>query len=162
MDELARFVVTNLAKHQSEEGIRSDIEWHTEESIGTTLVQLAAELALTRSPYTAHVELEQAVARRQSHLVDFGHIPGANQVTARIGVILEAIHQILDLVDMSTIGSRPAAPLMTINWPQVAIFVGPFVPDGHLVVVQILDIRITLEEPQKFMDNRAKMKLLCR
>ena len=51
---------------------------------------------------------------------------------------------------------------MTINWPQVAIFVGPFVPDGHLVVVQILDIRIALEEPQKFMDNRAKMKLLCR
>ena len=129
MDELTRFVVTNLAKHQSQKGVRSDIERNPEESIGAALVQLAAELALARSPYTAHIELEQAMARRQSHLVDFGHIPGANQVTARIGVILEAIHQILDLVDMSTIGSRPAAPLMTINRPQIAVFVSPFVPN---------------------------------
>ena len=147
MNELARFVVTNLAEHQSEEGIRSDIERHSEESIGTALVQLAAEFALARSTYTTHVELEQAVARRQSHLVDFGHIPGTHQVTARIGIILETIYQILDLVDMSTIRSRPATPLMTVDRAQVAILVGPFVPDGHLVIVQILDIRIALQKP---------------
>ena len=162
MDELTRFVVTNLAKHQSQKGVRSDIERNPEESIGAALVQLAAELALARSPYTAHVELKQTVARRQRHLVDFGNVPGTYQVTTRVGIILEAIHQILDLVDMSAIGSRPATPLMSINRPQIAVFVSPFVPNSHLVVVQVLDVCITLQKPQQFMDNRAKVKLFRR
>ena len=80
-------------------------------------------------------------------------------MAARIGVILEAVHQVLNLVDMTTIGGRPATPLVTINRTQVAIFVSPFIPNGHLVVMQILDVRIALQEPQQFMDNRAQMKL---
>ena len=162
VDELACFVAAHLGKHHRQQRVRGDVERHAEEHVGTALVKLAAELALAASTHAAHIELEQAVARRQGHLVDLGHVPRTHEVAARIRVVLEAVDQVLDLVDVPAIGSRPAAPLVTIDWPQVAVLVGPFVPNGHLVVVQVLDVRVAHQEPQQFVDDGTQVKLLGR
>ena len=102
------------------------------------------------------------MTRRQGHLIDFRDIPGADEVTARIRIVLETVDEVRNLVDVSAIGSRPAAPLMAIDRAQVAVFVGPFVPNRDLVVVQILDIRIAFQEPQQLMNNAAQVEFLCR
>ncbi len=49
---------------------------------------------------------------------------------------------------------------MTINRAEFAVFIGPFVPDADTVVLQILDIRIPGEEPQKLVDYGLEMDFL--
>ncbi len=43
---------------------------------------------------------------------------------------------------------------------QVAIFVGPLIPDANPVFLEVFHIRVTFEKPQQLMDNRLKMELL--
>src|SRR6185295_20308882 len=52
----------------------------------------------------------------------------------------------------------PIAPLGAVNAAEVALLVGPFIPDAHAVVVQIFDIGITAKEPQKLINDRLEMK----
>ena len=49
---------------------------------------------------------------------------------------------------------------MTVNRPQVAVFIGPLIPDGHFVVVEIFNIGIAGDKPQKFVDNGAQVDFL--
>src|SRR6266576_3452015 len=53
-------------------------------------------------------------------------------------------------------------PLLAVNRPQVAVLVGPFVPDGHLIFLQVTNVSLTAKEPQQFVDDRAQMQLLRR
>ncbi len=55
---------------------------------------------------------------------------------------------------------RPGAPLLAIDRAKVAILVGPFVPDGDAVVVEIFDVGVAGQEPQELMDDRLQMQLL--
>jgi hypothetical protein len=59
-----------------------------------------------------------------------GHIPSADNDAPGVGIAFEGINDLGNLVDVLSIGSGPAAPLNTIHRAQVAIFFGPFVPDG--------------------------------
>lgn len=49
---------------------------------------------------------------------------------------------------------------MPIDGAQIAVFIGPFIPDGHTVVLQILDIRITGNEPQQLIYDGLEVNLL--
>ena len=49
---------------------------------------------------------------------------------------------------------------MAVHRPQVAVLVRPFVPDGYLVVVQVLDVGVARNEPQQLVDNGAQVHLL--
>ena len=71
MDELARREPGHLRHHQGEQRVRGDVERHAQEDVGRALVELAGELALR------DIELEQAVAGRQRHLVELADVPGA-------------------------------------------------------------------------------------
>ena len=51
---------------------------------------------------------------------------------------------------------------MTVDRAQVTVRIGPFVPDGHLMVMQVPDIGITFDKPQQFVYNRAQMDFLRR
>ena len=133
-DEVTHLEIALLRHHVREQRIAGDVKWHAQEDVATALIELAGELAV------CHVELKEAVARRQSHLVDFGRVPCDNQVTAAVGVLLDAFDEVADLIDLAAVGSRPAAPLNAVDRAQVAVFVGPFVPNRHAVVVQILDV----------------------
>ena len=49
---------------------------------------------------------------------------------------------------------------MAIDRAQVAVFIGPLVPDGDTVILQVLDVGVSGEEPQEFMDDGLEVHLL--
>jgi len=128
------------------------IEGHAEENVGRPLVKLAGE------PPVGHVELEQAVAGRKRHLVDKRRVPGGDDVPARIWVRLDALDEPGHLVDMAAVIIRPRPPLRTVDRSEVAVLVGPFIPDTDAVFLEIGDIGITLQEPEQFVDDRLQVQ----
>ena len=49
---------------------------------------------------------------------------------------------------------------MAINRPQVAVFIGPFVPDAHPMLLEPADVGIAGNEPQKLVDDRFQVHFL--
>ncbi len=152
--EIADAQTGGLRHHVGQQRVAGDVERHAQEDVAAALVELAAELAVH------HIELEQVVARHQRHLRQLAHVPGTDHQPARIGVALDLVHQPLHLVDRPAIGSAPAAPLLAVDRAEVAVGIGPFVPDPHLVVLQVPDVGIALQEPQQLMDDRAQVQFL--
>ena len=69
MDEIAYLKPRDLRDHVEEESIRSYVEWDPKEDVSTALIELEAQAAIS------HIELHQAVARRQRHIINLCHIP---------------------------------------------------------------------------------------
>ena len=88
MDELSGLEAADLREHHRQKGVRCDIERHPEEHVRRALVELAAEFAVR------HVELEEAVAWREAHLVYLGDVPCADENAAGIRVVLNKIHDV--------------------------------------------------------------------
>src|SRR3546814_4430562 len=65
-----------------------------------------------------------------------------------------------DLVDVAAVRRRPGAPLRAIDRAQLALRVGPVVPDADAVALQVGDVGVALEEPQQFVDDRFQVQLL--
>lgn len=137
-----------MSDHHSEDGIGGDIEGDAEEDIGAALVELAGELVVV-----GDVELEEGVAGGEGHLVDFAGVPSADDVSAAMGVGFNAIDDLIDLVDGAAVGGTPVGPLGAVDATEVAIFVGPFVPDIDVIFFEVLDVGIALKEPEEFVDD---------
>jgi hypothetical protein len=86
--KFTRRIAADLRQHQREQGIGGDVERHAQEDVGAALVELAGKLAI------GDVELEQAMAGWQRHVVDIARIPGRNDMAARIRVVLQAVHEL--------------------------------------------------------------------
>ena len=56
----------------------------------------------------------------------------------------------------------PATPLLAVDRAEITIFIGPFIPDRDVIFLQIPNIRIAADEPQKLVNDGPRMKLLCR
>ena len=93
VDELARLVAGDLRDHQGQQRVGGDVERHAEKNVGGALVKLAGQ------PAVRDVELEQAMARRQRHLVDVGRIPRRDDQAARIGIAPDRCDHVGDLID---------------------------------------------------------------
>ena len=154
MHEFSRLEAAYLSDHHGQKGVGRDVERHAEEYVRTALIQLAGELSVS------HIELEERMAWRKGHLLDFGHIPRGNDHPSRIRVVADHVHYIRELVDRASVRSRPAAPLMTVDRAEVAVFVRPFVPDGYAVVLEVLDVGIACDEPQELMDYGFEVDFL--
>ena len=154
VDELAGFVARHLRHHQRQQRVGGDVERHAEEDVGRALVELARQSAFR------DIELEQAVARRQRHLVDVGRVPGGDDQPARIRVALDHVDHVADLVDGLAVLRRPGAPLLAVDRAEIAALVGPFVPDAHAVLLQIFDVGVAGQEPQQFVDDRFECSFL--
>ena len=154
VDEFARPIATDLGQHHGQQGVRGDVERDAQENIGAALIELAGELAV------GDVKLEQAMAGRQGHLVDITGVPGRNDVSAGVRVVFQAMNQLADLIDESTIRTFPAAPLLAINRAEIAGFVGPFVPDAYAIRLQVGNVGVALQEPEQFVDDRFQVQLL--
>ena len=141
VDERAGLEAGDLSDHQGQQGVGGDVERHPEENIGAALVQLAGQRAI------AHIKLKQGVAGRQGHLVQLRHIPGADQQAPGVRVVFDLLHHPGDLVYDRAVGAAPGTPLRAIDGTQFALLVGPFVPDGNAVVLQITDVRVAPQEP---------------
>jgi hypothetical protein len=74
--EFARRSARHLCNHHGEQCIGGDVERHAEKDVGRALVELAGKTSVR------DIELEQAMARRQSHAVDLGGVPGADNQAA--------------------------------------------------------------------------------
>ena len=73
---------------------------------------------------------------------------------------MQHLHEIGDLVDMATIRRWPGAPLIAVNRAEIALLVGPLIPDRNTVFLEIGNIGIALQKPQQLIDDRAQMQLL--
>ena len=153
MHKIAVLQSAHLCYHHGKQCVRRYVERHPEENIRRTLVQLA------RQPSLRHVELEQDMAWRQGHFVDVRHVPRTHEQSARVGIGLYLLYQLRDLVDATAVGTAPRAPLFAVHGSEVAVGVGPLVPDGYAVVVQVFYVGVAFEEPQQFIDNRAQVQL---
>ena len=65
-----------------------------------------------------------------------------------------------DLIDRAAVRRRPRAPLPAIDRAEIAVLVGPFVPDRDAVVVEIFDVGVAAQEPQQLVDDRFDVQLL--
>jgi hypothetical protein len=100
------------------------------------------------------------VTRWQRHALDVTRIPGGDQVAARIGVVLQAVNELRDLVDFASLRSLPVTPLLAIDGTEITVPVGPFIPDADAVLLQVADVGVALQEPQQLVDDRSQVQLL--
>ena len=79
-----------------------------------------------------------------------------------VGIASYLLHDIGDLVDGRAVRRGPRAPLRAVDRTEVAVRVGPLVPDPNAVIVEIFDVGIAGEEPEQFVDDRLEMQFLGR
>ena len=91
-----------------------------------------------------NVKLKHHVARRQSHIVDFGGIPRRDNHPAVIRVGFERGDEVFDLVNAVIV---PVAPLRAIDGTEVAVFIRPLVPNPHAVFLQIVNVGVAFQKP---------------
>src|SRR4051794_13301147 len=99
------------------------------------------------------------MTRRQGHPRQLGHVPGAHDQSPRIGLRANLFDHFANLIDRFARPPGPRPPLAAIDGPQLALSVGPFVPNRYAMLVEITDISFAAEEPQEFVDDRLEMHL---
>ena len=155
VDEVAGAQAAHLCHHHAQEGIGSNIEGNSQKDIGRTLIELEGESAIS------HIELHEGMTWGQMHLWEIGHVPCRNDDAPAVGIMFQVIHSLLYLVDMSTRIVGPGTPLVSIDMTQVTCLgVGPLVPDTHAMLLEVTHIGVTLQEPEKFVDDGLEMNLL--
>ena len=50
--------------------------------------------------------------------------------------------------------------MLAVDRAEVAVLVGPFVPDPHAVVVEIFDVGVAAQEPEQLVDDRLECSFL--
>ena len=161
-DEIADVEVALLRQHVRQQRIARDVERHAEEDVGAALVELAAEPGAAGRGGGRDVELEEGMARQQRHLRQVGDVPGADDDPARIGIGLELLDDVGDLVDVAAVGRRPRAPLHAVDRAEVAVGARPLVPDRDVALLQPARVAVAAQEPEQLEDDRAQVHLLGR
>src|SRR5690554_1270332 len=128
-DEVAYVEIALVCNEMSKQRITGDIKGHTQKYIRAALVQLTRELSFS------HIKLKECVARRQRHIGDVRHVPGRYNQAARVRVLANLLQHLRDLIDMLPVGSRPRAPLHSVNRSQIAVCVSPLVPDADAALL---------------------------
>lgn len=142
----------DLRDHEREEGVRGNIERHSEEEIGAALIELATEFAVL------DIELKQRMAWCEGHEMQLGGVPGRNDEAAAVGIFFDVFDDAGDLIDGGAIRSAPVAPLRSIDSAEVAIRIGPFIPDGDIVFPQVADVCLAFQEPEQLVDDGAEVE----
>ena len=68
-------------------------------------------------------------------------------------MILNKIDEVGNLIYHPSVGGFPGPPLLSIDRAEIAVLIGPLVPDVDAVVGEKLDVGVALQEPEKFVDN---------
>ena len=132
------------------------IERHPEKEIRAPLVKLTTQLPVL------HIKLEQGMAGRQCHLVEFPGIPCRDQDPPAVRTRRDQAHRLRELIDRLPLRPLPRAPLRPVNPPKIPMLIGPFIPNRHAMLVQIAGIGVPAQKPKQFVDNRPHMHLLRR
>src|SRR5205807_3473048 len=83
-----------------------------------------------------------------------------HDVAARIRPRPDRIDDLRDLVDRAAFRRGPAAPLRAVHRPEIAVRVGPLVPDGDAALLQPADVGLASQEPEQLVDDRLEMDFL--
>lgn len=102
------------------------------------------------------------MTRRQCHCVDKRYVPCRHDQSPRIRIFLDLLDDACDLVIRLPVRPLPTPPLRTVDRTQIAILIRPLVPDRDAVVLQILNVRLALQEPEKLVNDGLCMHLLRR
>ena len=138
-----------------EERIAGDVEGNAEEDVCAALVELTVQATIH------HLELEKCVTGRQRHVIDHRCVPGADDMTARIGVAGDLVDDEGELIDLSAIGALPAAPLGSVDGTEFSGFgVRPFIPDRDPCLLERPDVALPADEPEKFSNHRFQVNFL--
>ena len=141
VDKLTRLQVANLGYHHGEKSVGCDVKRNPEESVRASLIKLAGEF-----PF-GNVELEEAVAGWQGHLVNLSRIPCRDKDSSRVRVTLDCVDHLAELVDSPSVRRRPGTPLVAIDRTQIAVLVCPLIPNRHSMVFEILDVSVSSNKP---------------
>ena len=147
VDEVPRAEAADLGHHHGQQGVGGDVEGNAEEGVGAALVELQREASV------GDIELEKGVAGGEVHPLEVSHVPGADDYTARVGVVLYGLHGLAYLVDVAAVVVGPRPPLVAVDMAEVAVFVGPFVPYSDTVFLEIAGVGVPFQEPQQFIDD---------
>src|SRR5271165_3862863 len=154
VDEIADAEAALARNEMGQQRIARDVERHAEKDIGRALVELAGQLSL------AHIELEQAVAGRQLHPPDVGDVPGRHDEAARVRITADFLDEPADLIVGLSVRAFPGAPLLAVDGPEIAVGVGPFIPDRNAVRLEIGDVGVASQKPDELPHDRLDMKPL--
>ena len=72
-----------------------------------------------------------------------------DDVPARVGVARGSPRRPARSGRRAAVGRRPGPPLVAVDRPEVAVLVGPLVPDRDAAVLQPLDVGVAAQEPQQ-------------
>ena len=78
------------------------------------------------------------------------------------GLVADLLDHLRDLVDVPPVGCRPGAPLVAVDRAEVAVGVGPLVPDRDAAVLEPLHVGVAAQEPQQLGEHRPRVHLLGR
>jgi len=162
--EVARFQIAHLGHHHRKERIARDIERHAQEGVRAALIKMARKFTV------CHVELEETVAGSQRHFVQLGDVPRRDDDTPRVWIFLELLNGDTDLINRNfaiagryplcpflvcgdKLMCRPRTPLFAIHGAEVAVFVSPFIPDGNVMVFEVLGVCVACEKPEQFVND---------
>ena len=81
-------------------------------------------------------------------------------ITWFINVVLHLDKHLTELIDGPAIGGLPGPPLRSVDRPEISLGVGPLIPDGDTVLLEISRVGVTPDEPQQLMDDRLQMHFL--
>src|SRR5438093_6848836 len=99
------------------------------------------------------VELKEAMAGGEPHLIDPRDVPGAHDQSAAVGLGLDIFDDPGNLVDAPAVRRVPAPPLGSVHRPELSLFVGPFIPDRYPAIAEVFDIGAAHQEPEQLMDD---------
>lgn len=55
---------------------------------------------------------------------------------------------------------RPSTPLLAVDWSEVAVLVGPLVPDRDSTLLEPPDVGVTTKEPEQLPEHRTRVNSL--
>src|SRR6185369_13515130 len=152
--KIAELEITYSGDHHREQCIRSDIKRKSEKNIGGSLVELARQFAVR------DVELEQEMARRQSHLWNFAYIPSAHYQPTGVRVVFDLINHLSNLINGAAVRGSPGSPLSAVHRTEFPVLVRPFIPDVDSVIAKIVDVCLAAQKPEQLIDDRFDVELL--
>src|SRR3990172_7199164 len=77
-----------------------------------------------------------------------------------MGIGLELLDHLGDLVDSLPAGGLPGAPLGAVDRAQLALLVGPLVPDAHAALLQVAYVGIAVQDPEQLVNDGLNVQLL--
>ena len=72
---------------------------------------------------------------------------GLSRMATEEQVLADEVDELTNLIDVTAVRRFPVAPLLAVDRAEIALFVGPFVPDADLVLLQPADIGVAAQKP---------------